>query len=62
MEERRLRVCENRVMRRIFGPKGVEVTWEWRKVHDEELKDVHCSHNILKVKEFTRFRFVEHVA
>jgi len=39
-EERRLRVFENRVLRRIFGPKRDEVTWEWRKLHNEELNDL----------------------
>jgi len=41
-EERRLRVFENRVLRRIFGPKRDEVTGEWRKLHNEELNDLHC--------------------
>jgi len=45
-EERRLRVFENRVLRRIFGPKRDEVTGEWRKLHDEELNDLYCSLNI----------------
>jgi len=40
MEERRLRVFENRVLRRIFGPKRDEVTREWRKLHNEELNDL----------------------
>ena len=39
-EERRLRVFENRVLRRVFGPKRVEVTGEWRKLHNEELSDL----------------------
>jgi len=39
-EERRLRVFENRVLRRIFGPKRDEVTGEWRKVHNEKLNDL----------------------
>jgi hypothetical protein len=39
-EERRLRVFENRVLRRIFGPKREEVTGEWRKLHTEELHDL----------------------
>jgi len=38
-EERRLRVFENRVLRRIFGPKSDDVTGEWRKLHNEELND-----------------------
>jgi len=40
-EERRLRVFENRVLRGIFGPKRDEVTGEWRKLHSEELNDLH---------------------
>ena len=39
-EERRLRVFENRVLRRVFGPKRDEVTGEWRKLHNEELSDL----------------------
>jgi hypothetical protein len=42
-EEHRLRVFENRVLRRIFGPKGDEVTGEWRKLHNEELHDLYSS-------------------
>ena len=50
-EERRLRVFENRVLRRIFEPKMDEVTVEWRKLHNEELADMHSSpHTILVVK------------
>jgi hypothetical protein len=47
--ERRLRALENRVRRRIFGPKGDEVTGEWRKLHNEELNDLNCSPNIVQV-------------
>ena len=47
-EEDRLRVFENRVLRRIFGPKRDEVTWEWRKLHNEELNDLY-SQNIIQV-------------
>jgi len=39
-EERRLRVFENRVLRRVFGAKRDEVTGEWRKIHSEELNDM----------------------
>ena len=46
-EERRLRVFENRVLRRIFCPKRDEVTGEWRKLHNEELNDLCCSPNIV---------------
>jgi hypothetical protein len=48
-EERRLRVFENRVLRRIFGSKRGKVTWEWRKVHSEELNDLYCSPNIVRM-------------
>jgi len=43
MEERRFRAFENRVLRRIFEPKGDEVTREWRKLHNEELNDLYSS-------------------
>ena len=48
-EQRRINVFENRVLRRIFGPKRDEVTGEWRKLHNEELNDVYCSPNIVRV-------------
>jgi len=48
-EERRLRVFENKVLRRIFGPKRDEVTGEWRKLHSGELNDLYCSVNIVRV-------------
>jgi hypothetical protein len=46
-EEQRLRVFENRVLRRIFGPKRDEVTGEWRKLHKEELHDLYSSPSII---------------
>jgi hypothetical protein len=48
-EERRLRVFEKRVLRRVFGPKRDKVTKEWRKLHNEELNDLYCSPNIVRV-------------
>jgi hypothetical protein len=48
-EDCRLRVLENRVLRRIFGPKRDEVIEEWRKLHNEELNDLHCSPSIVQV-------------
>jgi hypothetical protein len=46
-EERGLRVCENRVLRKTFGPKRDEVTWEWRKLHNEEVYDLCRSASII---------------
>ena len=48
-EERKLRVFENMVLRRIFGPRRDEVTGEWRILHDGELNDLYCSPNIVRV-------------
>ena len=62
MEERRLWVFENRVLRRIFGPKRDEVTGEWRKLHNEELNDLYCSPNIVWVIRWRRMRWAGHVA
>ena len=62
MEERRLRVFENRVLRRIFGTKRAEVAREWRKLHDEELNDLYCSPNIVRVIKSRRMRWAGHVA
>jgi flagellar motor switch protein FliM len=47
-EERRLKVFENRVMRKIFGRKREELTREWKKLHSEELNDLYCSPNIAR--------------
>ena len=60
-EERRLRVFENRVLR-ICGPKRVEVTGEWRRLHNEELNDLYSSPNIVRVIKSRRMRCVGHVA
>jgi hypothetical protein len=61
-EERRLKVYENGVLRRIFGPKSDEVTGEWRKLHNEELNDMYCSPNIVRVIKSRRNRWAGHVA
>ena len=55
-DERRLRVFENRVLRRIFVSKRDEVTGEWRKLHNEELNDLYCSPNIVWVIKSKRLR------
>jgi hypothetical protein len=61
-EEYRLRVLENRVLRRIFGPKMDEVTGEWRKLHHDELNDLYSSCNIVQVIKSRIMRWAEHVA
>ena len=61
-EERRLRVFENRVLRRVFGAKRDEVTGEWRKLHNEELSDLYCLPNIVRVVKSRRMRWAGHVA
>ena len=53
---------ENRVLRRIFGPKGDEVTGELRKLHNEELNDLYCSPSIFRVIKKRRMRWAGHVA
>jgi hypothetical protein len=57
-----LRVLENGVLRRIFGPKRDEVTGEWRKQQNEELNDLYCSPNIVWVIKSRRLRWAGHVA
>jgi hypothetical protein len=60
-EECRLRVLENKVLRRIFGPKRVEVTGEWRRLYNKELYALYSSPNIRVIKS-RRLRWAEHVA
>jgi hypothetical protein len=55
-EEHRLRVFENRVLRRIFGLKRDEVTGEWRKLHNEELHDLYSSPSIIRIIRSRRMR------
>ena len=61
-EEHKLRVFENRVFRRIFGPRSDGVTGEWRKLHNEELNDLYCSPNIVRVIKSRRLRWARNVA
>jgi hypothetical protein len=61
-EVRRLRVFENRVLRRIFGPKRDEVTGKWRKLHNEEVNGLYSLPNIVRVIKVRRMRWAGHVA
>ena len=61
-EERRLRVFENRVLRRVFGSKRDEVTGEWRKLRNEELTDLYSLPNTMWVVKSRRMRWAGHVA
>jgi len=61
-EERKLRVSENMVLRRIFGPRAYEVTGEWRKFHNEDLNDLYSSPNIVRVIKSRKMRWAGHVA
>ena len=57
-----VRVFENRVLRRIFGPNRDEVTGEWRKLHNEELNDLYSLPHIVRVIKWRRMRLTGHVA
>ena len=59
---RRLRVFENKVLRKIFGPTRDEITGDWRKLHNEELNDLYCSLSIVRVIKWKRMRWARNVA
>ena len=61
-EERRLRVFENRMLRKVFGCKRDEVTGAWRKLYNEELNDLYSSPSIVRVIKSRRMRWAAHVA
>jgi hypothetical protein len=60
-EEHKVKVFENRVLRRIFGPKRDEVTGGWRKLHNEELRDLYSSPSIIRMIKSRRMRWAGHV-
>jgi hypothetical protein len=55
-------VFENKVLKRIFGPKRDEVTGRWRKLHNEELRDLYPSPSIIRIMKSRRMRWAGHVA
>jgi hypothetical protein len=61
-EEQRLQVFENRMLRRIFGPKRDEVTGDWRKLHNEKLHNLFSSPSIIRMIKPRRMRWEGHVA
>jgi len=61
-EERKLRVFQNMVLRRIFGLRREGVTGKWRRLHNKELNDLYCSPNIVRVIKSRRMRWAGHVA
>ena len=61
-EEHRLRVFENKVLRKIFGDKRDEITGEWKKLHNAELYELYSSHNIIRNLKWRRLRWTGHVA
>jgi hypothetical protein len=61
-EEWKLRLIQNRVLRRVFGRKWDEVTEEWKELHSEKLQDLYCSPNIFRLIKSRRMRWAGHVA
>jgi len=57
-----MRVFENRVLRNVFGPKMDEVTGEWRELHNDDLNDLCCSLNVIRVIKSRRMKWAGHVA
>ena len=55
-------MLKNRVLRKIFGPKRDKATWEWIKIHNDELNDLYCSPNIVRLIQSRRMRWAGNVA
>ena len=62
MEERRQKVSENRLRRRLLGPKRDEITGEWRKLHNEKLNDLYSSPNFVRLIKSRGMKWTEHAA
>ena len=60
--EHKLRVFENKVLRKIYGPKRDEITGEWRRLHNEELQGLYVSPDIIRIMKSQRLRWAGHVA
>jgi hypothetical protein len=60
-EEHRVRAFENRVLRRIFGPKGDEMLGSWRKLYNEELHNLYCSPGLITMMKSRRMRWAGHL-
>jgi hypothetical protein len=61
-KEHTLRVFENRALRRIFGPKREKGRGGWRRLHNEELHDLHAAPDIITVTKSKKMEWVEHIA
>jgi len=61
-DEHKLRVFENKILRKIYGPKRDEMTGEWRRLHNDELYGLYDSPNVVKIMKSRRLRWADHVS